>query len=60
MKKGATYRKIKNSLGQVFDSQMDAKRKTGISQSSISLALAYKIESAGKDDNGDKIYWEYL
>lgn len=52
-------KKIKNSLGQVFESQADAGRKTHISKGNIWSCLKKKREYAGKDKNGNKIYWYY-
>ena len=53
-------KRIKNSIGQVFNSQMEASRKTGIKQGHISLNLNGYRKSAGKDKDGNKIKWFYL
>lgn len=45
----------------VFDSTMDAQRKTGIANSSISSCANGKLKSAGKHSiTGDKLTWEYV
>ena len=58
-KNARTVKSIKNNLGQVFESQMDAARKTGVTQGKISMNLNGHRESAGKDKNGSKIKWMY-
>ena len=52
-------KKIKNNLGQVFCSISSAGRKTGISAGNICWNLKKKSAFAGKDKNGNKIYWSY-
>ena len=54
-----SVKKIKNSLGQVFDSQSCASRQTGIWQANIHRSLNNKNKAAGKDEKGNKIYWFY-
>ena len=52
-------RPVRNSLGDVYSSQREASRMTGINNSSINQALKGQICSAGKTKSKRKIFWEY-
>lgn len=48
-------------MNKVFDSTMDAQRRTGISSNSISNCANGKLKSAGKHSiTGDKLTWKYV
>ena len=53
-------RKIKNSLNEIFNSIAEASRLTGIQDVNIGKCLRGIRKSAGKDKNGNKIFWFYL
>lgn len=55
-----SVRKIKNSLGQVFNTQRDASIHLNIKTSNINKALKGIRKSAGKDKDGNPIRWFYF
>lgn len=57
----ANYKKIRCiNDGIIYISISEAARKTGVSTSQICSYLKGKGNSAGKDSNGNPLYWEYV
>ena len=53
-------RPVMDSMGRKFSSVAEAAAKTGIHRRNIQAVLRGKRHSAGKDAEGQKIFWEYL
>ncbi len=47
------------NTGEIFKSAAEVEEKLGIGHSEISEVYKGKVTSAGKDQNGNKLYWKY-
>lgn len=48
------------TTGEIYESTLEAERKTGVNHSSISSCCREERKSAGKDELGNKLFWRYL
>ena len=48
------------TTGKIYESIREAERQTGIAQPNITKCCKGIYESAGKDENGNKLVWKYL
>ena len=58
-KQESRVRKIKNSLGEVFRTHLEASKKCRVSRCSITQCLLGMRKTAGMDKNGNPIKWFY-
>ena len=48
------------TTGKIYESAVEAERQTGVKASNINKCCRGKRDSAGKNENGNKLEWKYL